>query len=158
VSHHYLGLAFDLAIHSGMTDPKKDPFVVTKSWNGDPLSKGVRRRWRVWVRAEKAEVQYIDAWRGDMTQELVKARALDFTGLAAQVGFVPINARKSFFRGNNYGGAEWWHFQHVSFLSPGITTFGDELLKIYTKQQLKDKPPWKYRDRVWNGVRFVRTK
>jgi len=45
--------------------------------------------------------------------------------------------------------AEWWHFQYVTGLVQGKTTFGQELLRIYPQADLNGKPPWKYRDYIY---------
>ena len=69
-------------------------------------------------------------------------------------GFKPIKAKQRFEEGTSMMGAEWWHFQNEQGLIDKVTTFGSELLKIYTQPTLEGTPPWRQRDRVfginWN--------
>jgi hypothetical protein len=60
---------------------------------------------------------------------------------------------RSFFTGGTWLGAEWWHFQYETGLEQGVSSFGNELLKVYDREQLEDTPPWRYRDRVF-GVNW----
>jgi hypothetical protein len=148
-SMHYVGRALDLFVYSGMQDPATDPYVIT----GDEES-GLT----VWARVSEdeedpgARLVVLDpilgrnpTWRND-TLELP---AINLTELFAQHGFHPIRPRTSFWGGSNYGGAEWWHFQYQEGLVEGVTTFGDELLRLYTVDELKDTAPWRYRRRTW---------
>jgi hypothetical protein len=84
----------------------------------------------------------------------VSGRFLDLTALFQAEGFQRIRARRSFFTGGTWLGAEWWHFQYETGLVIGTSTFGGELLKVYTEDQLRPTPPWRYRNRVfgvdWN--------
>ena len=57
-------------------------------------------------------------------------------------GWQPIRARRSFFRGGAYGGAEWWHFQYEEALTPGKSKFGEEILKVYSLSQAQKFIYW----------------
>jgi len=72
----------------------------------------------------------------------ITARVFNFTALAERHGFKSISARRSFFKGGAYGGAEWWHFQWEEGLEPKNTTFGEELLKVYTLQKASNFVYW----------------
>ena len=139
-SMHYVGRAFDMALPTGMQNPSSDPYLIENA--GD-------RKWTVWCKTEDPSVteKTIEAsfvvtktnakgkkYTIIKTRE-VTCRAFNFTILAARHGFRNISARRSFFRGGSYGGAEWWHFQWENHLIGNKTTFGEELLKVYTLQK-----------------------
>ena len=82
--------------------------------------------------------------------EAVTPVAFDFTGLAAAHGFYGIRARKSFFRGGSYGGAEGWHFQNTSGLIEGETTFGEDLMRVYSQEECERFLYWEQaKGAVW---------
>ena len=64
-----------------------------------------------------------------------------FTDLAKAFGFEPIRARRSFYSGI-YTSAEWWHFQYEAGLAKGLSTFGRELLKVYTQEEVEKFVYW----------------
>ena len=143
-SMHYLGRAFDLALPSGMQNPKKDPYVIVQR-EDDP------RRFVVWARCESTEVPEKTlmgmrcSTRGGktfLTKVEVTDRFVNFTELAAEHGFTPIRARRSFLRGGRYTGAEWWHFQWEKGLEKGRTTFGSELLRVYPEDEARKFVYW----------------
>lgn len=147
-SMHYVGRAFDLFIYSGMVDARKDPFVVVKT--DEP------RKYRVYARCKKAgslaqkmTLQNVVTYKKRDGTAQATGIFLDLTALFAEHGFRPIRARKSFERGGTILGAEWWHFQNQKGLIPGATTFGAELLKLYSLNTLEGTPPWKSKDRVF---------
>jgi hypothetical protein len=128
-SMHYTGLAFDMALPTGMKDPAVDPYVIEDIGG---------RRWRVWMRCEEGEEKTIEgtyitrrAGKTVIHKKEVTDKFVDFTALALKHGFHSIRARSSFFRGGSYGGAEWWHFQYERALTEGVSKFGEELLKVY---------------------------
>ena len=129
-SLHYTGLAFDLALDSGMSNPKKEMFVITEV--GD-------RNWNVWCRTEDESVPVctLDGYTYNNTRVTVEGRFFSFTELARKHGFESIKCRRSFKNGGSYLGAEWWHFQYEKALTPGVSTFGGELLKVYTLAEVK---------------------
>ena len=141
-SFHYTGRALDLHVGSGMESPGRDPFVIAS--DGD-------RYWRVYARAAGGENMEIDAvsYNSRQRSRKIKGRFLDLTALFETEGFARIRARKSFFTGGTWLGAEWWHFQYEKGLEPGVSTFGDELLRVYAEEKLRSTPPWQYRDRVY---------
>ena len=141
-SFHYTGRALDLHVGSGMESPGRDPFVIAS--DGD-------RYWRVYARAAGGENMEIDAasYNSRQRSRKIKGRFLDLTALFEAEGFARIRARKSFFTGGTWLGAEWWHFQYEKGLEPGVSTFGDELLRVYAEETLRSTPPWQYRDRVY---------
>ena len=72
----------------------------------------------------------------------VTCRAFDLTALFKKHGWDRIRARRSFFRGGAYGGAEWWHFQWEQGLKRGESKFGEELLKVYSMSECKNFVYW----------------
>ena len=145
-SFHYTGRALDLMVGSGMENPASDPYVIAA--DGD-------RYWRVFVRADDGKQMEIDAVTYDTRNsgKIISGKFLDLTDLFEQQGFKRIRARRSFFNGGTWLGAEWWHFQYEIGLKHGVTTFGNELLKVYTEAQVQDTPPWQYKDYVF-GVNW----
>lgn len=141
-SFHYTGRALDLHVGSGMESPARDPFVITR--DGD-------RYWRVFVRAPGGQVMDLEALTYGSRRRSRQARGkfLDLTALLEQAGFGRIRARKSFFNGGTWLGAEWWHFQYEKGLVPQVSSFGEELLRVYDRQTLEGTPPWRFRDRVF---------
>ncbi len=152
-SLHYIGRALDLHVYSGMVDPRTDPLVVTK----DPER---ARAWIVYVRCAavaSAPLQTLQAFTYEMTEVQVAGYFLNLTELFAEHGFTGIRARRSFLSsapGKNNGAAEWWHFQCETGLVKGETTFGSELLQMYTEAEASGTPPWDYRDRTFKNGYF----
>ena len=148
-SLHYTGLAFDLALDSGMNNPKKERFVIEELDD---------RRWNVWCRTENesVEVRKIEGYTYNNTKVIVEDRFFSFTELAEKHGFRSIRSRRYFKEGGSYLGAEWWHFQFEKALTPGASTFGGELLKIYSLSELKSKfEPWEItKNAVWKESWF----
>jgi len=135
-SLHYTGLALDLALDSGMNNPKKERFVIEQD--------DVGRGWTVWCRTENEEVpvRKVQAYTYHHTRVIVEDRFINFTELANKHGFHGISARRYFLAGGNYLGAEWWHFQWEKGLTPGVSTFGGEHMKIYTLEECRKFAPW----------------
>lgn len=145
-SFHYIGRALDLMVGSGMENRGRDPYVVAPDAD---------RYWRVFVRADGGQQMEINAvtYGSRNKGKMTSGKFLDLTELFEQQGFRRIRARRSFFTGGTWLGAEWWHFQYETGLEQGVSSFGDELLRVYTRDQLEDTPPWKYRERVF-GVNW----
>ena len=129
-----------MALPTGMYKPEKDPYVIEDVGN---------RRWNVWMRCDKGEERTIEGTyvtrsggKTKLKKKEVTGKFVDFTALALKYGFHSIRARKSFFRGGSYGGAEWWHFQYEKALTSGVSKFGDELLKVYPLAKAKRFVYW----------------
>jgi hypothetical protein len=124
-SFHYTGLALDLYVGSGMENTSRDPYIVVPE--GD-------RYWRVFVKAEGGKSMELDAvtYGSRKKARKVSGKFLDLTALFDAEGFKRIRARPSFFSGGTWLGAEWWHFQYEKGLEGGVSTFGQELLKVYS--------------------------
>ena len=134
-SLHYTGLAFDMALSSGMNNPDRDRYVIEEV--GD-------RRWNVWCKTDNEEVpiRKIEGYTYHHTRKIVEDRMFSITEIAEKHGFKPIRARRYFMAGGHYAGAEWWHFQYEKALTPGVSTFGGELMKIYTLEECRKFAPW----------------
>jgi hypothetical protein len=134
-SLHYTGLAFDMALSSGMNNPARDRYVIEEV--GD-------RRWNVWCKTDNEDVpvRKIEGYTYHHTRKIVEARMFSITELAEKHGFKTIRARRYFMAGGHYAGAEWWHFQYEKALTPGVSTFGGELMKIYTIEECRKFAPW----------------
>ena len=147
-SLHYVGRALDLFVYSAMVDPEIDPLVCVQDITAD-------RYWTVWARCEGGEQHTLDGYMyKGRTTKTVCGKFINLTELFARHGFMRIRARKSFFTNpSNNGGAEWWHFQYEGGLVRESTTFGDELLRMYTIEQVSGTPPWEESGRVW-GVNW----
>ena len=149
-SMHYVGRAFDMALPTGMQNPDTDPYICCRD------NTGSGRKFFVWCRTENEDVPertltatYVTSKKNSrgkrytlLKTKQVTCRAFNFTAIAKKHGFERISARSSFFRGGSYGGAEWWHFQYENGLIPAETTFGEELLRVYTMEQAKSFVYW----------------
>ncbi|MFO7179953.1 MAG: peptidoglycan-binding protein [Pseudomonadota bacterium] len=148
-SFHYTGRALDLFLYSGMVNPAKDPYVVVRE-NG--------LYHRVYARcdefhAEVRELESVVTYRNRGATLRASGFFLDLTALFERHGFRRIAARPTFYTGGSELGAEWWHFQDETGLVRGKSTFGDELLKVYSRETLEPTPPWRYRTYVF-GVNW----
>jgi hypothetical protein len=134
-SLHYTGLAFDMALDSGMNDPKKERYVVEQIGE---------RNWNVWCKTDnlKVPIRTVLGYTYFHTKVPIEGRMFSITEIAEKHGFKPIRARGWFMRGGKYTGAEWWHFQFESALTPGVSTFGGELLKLYTMAECRQFEHW----------------
>ena len=141
-SMHYVGLALDLALSTGMQNPSKDPYVIEST--GD-------RKWKIWCKTDNPDVSikqltaakaYRRRGKTVLAYEDIECRAFDLTAIFWKYGWRGIRARRSFFRGGSYGGAEWWHFQYEAVLEEGKSTFGKELLKVYSLAEAKKFIYW----------------
>jgi hypothetical protein len=145
-SFHYTGRALDLMVGSGMENRANDPYVIAA--DGD-------RYWQVYVRADGGQQMDIDAvtYGSRNKGKTTSGKFLNLTKLFEQHGFKRIRARQSFFNGGTWLGAEWWHFQYEVGLERGVSTFGNELLRVYSEEQVQGTPPWRYKDYVF-GVNW----
>lgn len=143
-SMHYLGRAHDMSLGAGMQDPTKDSAVCVRV---GPDS----RKWIVWLRTENPAVPEVTLQgvkcstvngKTVLTTVPVKGRFFNFTELAAKHGWTGIGGRKFFFQGGTYSGAEWWHLQWEQGLVKGQTTFGSELLRLYSPAECKQLAWW----------------
>jgi hypothetical protein len=139
-SLHYGGLAIDLSLGSGMN--KTGSLYVVVRDPGNP------RKWIVWMKCTDLKVPTVSlnavicttaSKKTTLKEFVVTGKYVNFTELAAKYGFKGISARKSFLKGGGYTGAEWWHFQCEAVLTPGVSTFGEELLKVYSESEIKSK-------------------
>ena len=140
-SMHYTGLAFDMSLATGMQNTATDPYLCVRVPG--------TRKWTVWCKSDKAPLVSLEAvtcrtknGKTELTTTKMDVKAFNFTEVAAKHGFVSISARKSFFEGGAYGGAEWWHFQYNKALTEGVSKFGEELLKVYSLNEAKKFVYW----------------
>ncbi len=153
IAMNYLGRAFDLSLYAGMLDPEADPYVVER------LEEHV---YRVYARCtpgdgvelpKKKTVRAI-TYRTRKRGVEVSDHFLDLTDLLIEHGFHPVRARPEFEPGASMMSAEWWHFQREAGLIPQATTFGSELLKLYSESTLAGTAPWAERERIF-GVNWL---
>ena len=125
-----------------MEKPAHDPYVICN--DGD-------RYWHVYIRTAGETQMELDTvtYANRNRNRKVTGSFLDLTELFEKQGFKRIRARKSFFNGGTWLGAEWWHFQYEKGLIAGQSTFGGELLKVYSEETLMSTPPWQYRNHVF---------
>lgn len=144
-SMHYVGLAFDMALDSAMNNPKKDRYVIEESEG---------RLWNVWCKTdnESVPVRVIEGYTYHHTRQLVECRMFSITEIAKKHGFQPIGARRYFKAGGHFAGAEWWHFQWERALTKGKSTFGGELLKLYSLDECRAFAPWEQSKNCTFGV------
>jgi len=136
-SMHYVGLALDLALPTGMQNPDEDEYLIVMEDD---------RRWTIWCKSENESVPevtipatHVTRRRGKSVIRIkeVTTRAFNLTELFEKHGWKGIRGRRSFFKGGAYGGAEWWHFQYEGALEKNVSTFGNELLKVYSLSQAR---------------------
>jgi len=144
-SFHYLGLAFDLFIYSGMVDPKSDPYVIDRV---------APREYVVYARcnkkhAETDKVEHAITYADKKPGTPVEGNFINLSELLKKHGFSSIKARAFYEDSRSTMGAEWWHFQYEKHLTPQFSTFGMELLKVYSESTLQNTVPWVYRDRIF---------
>jgi hypothetical protein len=145
-SLHYLGRAFDLATYSGMQHPESDPFVIGGLDDRKPGN--------VFVRAVDAPLRDLAAHVRGKHPVTTTDNFHNFTLIAKGHGFTPIPPRRNWRR--VYGATEWWHFEYHKGLEIGETTFGSELLKIYSLEEInKHRHIRRVLSRKWNGSRFA---
>lgn len=160
-SMHYVGRAFDMAIPTGMQNPDRDPFLMspvtgTRLWtvwcrsNLDP-NLLVSRAQQFGVTAGIREVVATYLKNGEVTTKFVTAPVFDFTAMAMRHGFNPIPARKAFFDKGDAGAAEWWHWSWTTGLT-GKTTFGAELLRVYSLAEAQKFVYWEEAKSAVYGV------
>ncbi len=175
VSFHYIGRALDLFIYSAMMDPEKDPFVVVKAddkdkpknergylvvharcskeWPFNPLdAPGKDKITLPEVTELKNIVTYKDP-EGKQTKP-VTGHFVNLTELFKKHGFAPIRPRPSFYNGSMMS-AEWWHFQYETGLIEQVSTFGNELLRLFSDETLQGTGPWQFRHRIFSGHSFI---
>ena len=150
-SMHYLGLAVDLWVGAAFVRPHRDPYIVCRE---------AGRHWRVYAKASQGEGRTLNAVRSGLPEAVVTQNVIDLTALMEAHGFKSIRSRPSSWNKiatdhTVYMGTEWWHFQYEEALEVG-DTFGEHLLRLYTQTQLRGSPPWKFRDRQWNGQYFAK--
>jgi hypothetical protein len=125
-----------------MQDPDSDPYLIEMEES---------RRWRVWCKTDNEDVPevailaaYVTRNKGKTVIQIkeIMCRAFDLTSIFNENGWHGIRARRSFFKGGSYGGAEWWHFQHERALTPGVSRFGEEVLKVYSLSQAQKFIYW----------------
>ena len=150
MSFHYLGLALDLQVWSGMVKPKTDPYVVIMNSSDDGFE--------VFVRCgnnngTEMTLENIITYEDKESEPVssVTGRFQSLTQIFKDHGYKPIKLRTSFFEKKRKSAAEWWHFQYERALCPKVSTFGGELLKVYSKEQLIHTPPWKHKNRIFEN-------
>jgi hypothetical protein len=116
--------------------------------------------WRIWARCqgEGSEqvpivmidnvVTYLD-YRGERTGPIA-GRFIDLTALMAKHGFKSSRPHPRFFdfRGDPIY-SDWWHFKCDDALIPQVSTFGGELLRVYSEATLAGTPPWENRHKIF---------
>lgn len=154
-SLHYVCLAFDLALPT-IGNRIEQPYVLQRDSTNS-------RKWIVWCQTESLDVPevtfeatFIKGWKKTkMVTETVTIKAFNFTELAKKHGFERISGRRSFFRGGGFTGSETWHFSWTKLLVPGVSTFGEELQRIYPLSKCKRFIFWdQAKNAVWQKSWF----
>lgn len=135
-SMHYAGLAWDMALGS-MMQSLNDPYVMEYLGN---------RRWRMWARCRVGAVPEVTLTVKvchtvnkvtHLTEHVVSGPYVNLTAMAEKHGFRPISSRPKFLKGGAFTYAEVWHWQAEALLYRGVSTFGSELLKLYSESQIR---------------------
>ena len=127
-----------------MVDPETDPFLVQRMEENN---------YTLFARCEtepdETELDNIITYDSRLEGTSVKGAFLNLTELFEKKGFVSVKPRAGFEAGDSILNAEWWHFQYEAGLIPQHSTFGGELLKIYSEDTLEGSEPWKYRNHIF---------
>jgi peptidoglycan hydrolase-like protein with peptidoglycan-binding domain len=138
-SLHYTGRAIDLFIYSGM-QRGEEPYLVTRAGGTD-----ANPEWKVYCVSTTpmtASPLYDPALIAEQDIECVRwvqgvgyetytrrTTCFSLTDVMARYGWEPIPARGSW--KTVYTSCEWWHFQNAHGLTPGATTFGEQLMQVW---------------------------
>ncbi len=145
-SFHYTGLAHDLYVYSGMVNPKTDPYVLTKAV--------APNKWVLWARCKTGgQTLTLNGYTYKHKEVSTTGNFVNATAIFNKHGFSEISSRSTFINGRDDLGAEWWHFQWDKNLIKNQSTFGEELLKIYSISTLEKYALWGYKDYVF-GVNW----
>lgn len=156
VSLHYLGRAIDLCIWSGMQGPA-DPYVIVR--DDAATSHQERPFWRIWCRTSSygvsASRQHGVIWRpGEGSVGVSRAETgFDLTALFEARGWSRVPARPGWL--DSYLCVEWWHFERRDGFVSGVSTFGDELRRLYGAGEIAASRLGPVLERVWNGWYFA---
>ena len=155
-SLHYLGLAWDLHVGSGMAAGAKVPYLVTRDQQ-------LPKHWRVYARCAPGfgTVQELAAVIAGQGVREITTQVVDLTEIMLKHGFHRIPSRPSSWTkietdASVHAGTEWWHYQYEVGLQQHATSFGEMLLRVHPGgSELFSSPPWKYRDWLWGRGGFV---
>jgi hypothetical protein len=132
-----------------MEDLENDPYVIR-------LADLTERRLEVFFKCaseDVPELEISDCVKYNdpklLSRKTISGRYQNLTELFKDNGFSPIRARRRFIEDGYPLAAEWWHFQYENALTPYVSTFGGELLKVYSRQRLEKTAPWRFRDRTF---------
>lgn len=169
-SLHYLGLAFDLFLYSGMINPEKDPYVVSYDEVAETFIVFARCRddWEISPKNHPSEkihlppeikINTVYTYNGLYKKnKAVKGRFINLTHLLSKYNIKGISPRLGFINPQkttpSLMSSEWWHFQCTESLLPEYTTFGTELLKVYSLETLEKTKIWEERDRIY-GINWL---
>ncbi|MGL4367725.1 MAG: hypothetical protein ACRCTQ_05560 [Brevinemataceae bacterium] len=166
-SLHYTGIAFDLCINAGFTNPDKDPYVVVRTRfdsEVDPWTPG-SVYFKIFFRSEMGITQTLKAiyWQNhasgvDLYKE-VTGKFICLSDVMFKHGFSTIPPRSEFLRdtNRNYLSSEWWHFNGSFNIVRGFSLFGIELIKTFGLQKVQSSPVWQSRLAVFNYAGFINT-
>lgn len=146
-SLHYTGRALDMAVSSGMENPRTDPYIITSD---DGLGRNGNRLHRVYAKSDIGDEMTLTPITYDKPLGAVKLtdKFVDLTKIMLDHGFERIKAKSRFYDTQNfstsdrYKHAEWWHFQYQIGLFHGHSTFGNELELVWLKTQLEKTETW----------------
>jgi hypothetical protein len=165
-SFHSLGLAFDMALDTGMQDIDRDQYIITRN----TLKPNT---FITWCKTDNEKVPIVKLQavickgtgknKSTLIYKDISVRAFNFNEIAEKHGFTGISSQKGFVDGNApYTACEWWHFQSFKGLKAGVSTFGNEALKIYTEEEALKKLSWfdqtrnlRYATGYWHGTNKI---
>ncbi|MGL4560973.1 MAG: hypothetical protein ACRCV0_01620 [Brevinema sp.] len=164
-SLHYTGIALDLCINAGFTNPQTDPYVVvrerfdydTDNWKPTDFY------FKIYFRSPQGTKQKLKAiyWKNhktgvDLFQE-VEDNFICLTEIMQKHGFSTIPPRSGFLSDINrdYLSSEWWHFNHLCNITRGFSLFGIELIKTFGLDKVEHSPVWNSRKAVFNYAGFM---
>lgn len=166
-SLHYTGIALDLCINAGFTNPKTDPYVIvrertdsqTEIWKSNDIY------FRIYCRSTQGETKKLNAiyWTNhksgiDLYEE-VEDKFICITDIMMKYGFSTIPPRSGFLAETNrdYLSSEWWHFNGAFNIIHGFSQFGIELIKTFGLEKVENSPVWSSKKAIFNYSGFIMT-
>jgi hypothetical protein len=145
-SHHKIGRAFDMTPYTCFVDDR-DPYFAESAWGDKDKIRTSKQAWNIWCVSNNSSVPEVEitAWfvkhnggkKIEFSSKKIKKRMFNFTALAKKYGFTGIYSRKYTMRGSDRAGLEWWHFQSNEGLETMKTTFLEEVLKLYSEEEIR---------------------
>jgi len=142
-----IGRTLEIAPGAAMVNPETDPVIVTGENDG---SIGLFARILHGADVSTLNAYLFDSETADLTTADVTGRYLPLLLVLANAGWYPQATA-----GPNP--PDILRLRNITGLIPGLTSYGDELSLLYTRQQIVASAVREMYDWVWSGNAFVQT-